>query len=177
MLTKIYLTITLGLLLAGGALADDRSLPHQDVSPSLNGQSAAVEIQSPSTLGISVGLQAISAAGGQGSSTSYNLGCTLAQIVVGSGSSDSYETWPGIWPSVPAGSGCGLPGDANGDATVNVGDAVYIINYVFKGGAPPPNLNEGDANGDCGVNVGDAVYLINYIFKGGPEPVCGCAEI
>jgi len=119
--------------------------------------------------------QGISAAGGQGSSTSYDLTCTLAQTVVGNGASSSYETWLGIWPYMTPGSDCGLPGDANADANVNVGDAVYIINYVFKGGAPPPNLNEGDANGDCGVNVGDAVYLISYIFKGGPAPVCGCA--
>jgi hypothetical protein len=27
-------------------------------------------------------------------------------------------------------------GDANGDASVNVSDAVYIINYVFVGGDP-----------------------------------------
>jgi hypothetical protein len=29
-------------------------------------------------------------------------------------------------------------GDANGDGTVNVADAVYLINYIFKGGPPPP---------------------------------------
>jgi len=28
-------------------------------------------------------------------------------------------------------------GDANGDEQVNVGDAVFLINYVFKGGPPP----------------------------------------
>lgn len=28
-------------------------------------------------------------------------------------------------------------GDANGDGDINVGDAVYIINYIFKGGDPP----------------------------------------
>jgi len=30
-----------------------------------------------------------------------------------------------------------LPGDANDDEQYNVGDAVYIITYVFKGGPPP----------------------------------------
>ena len=66
-------------------------------------------------------------------------------------------------------------GDANNDSAVNVGDAVYLINYVFKGGPPPqPLLCCGDANGDVNVNVGDAVYLINYVFKGGPPPVSGC---
>lgn len=70
-----------------------------------------------------------------------------------------------------------IPGDANGDGSVNVGDAVYIINYVFKGGpAPTPYpICSGDANGDCLCNVGDAVYIISYIFKGGPPPVT-CEE-
>lgn len=70
---------------------------------------------------------------------------------------------------------CDLPGDANNDGTVNVGDPVFIINYVFKGGDKPPCLLEADANGDCVVNVGDAVYLINYVFKGGEAPICNCA--
>ncbi|MCP4565960.1 MAG: peptidoglycan DD-metalloendopeptidase family protein [FCB group bacterium] len=67
-------------------------------------------------------------------------------------------------------------GDPNSDGAVNVGDAVYLINYVFKGGpAPAPyQLCNGDSNGDCSCNVGDAVYLINYVFKSGPMPVdCG----
>jgi len=32
---------------------------------------------------------------------------------------------------------CNVPGDANGDGKVNVGDAVYIISYVFRGGPAP----------------------------------------
>lgn len=68
---------------------------------------------------------------------------------------------------------CDLPGDANDDATVNIGDAVYLINYIF-GGGPAPNCSQsGDANADGTVNIGDAVFLINYIFKDGTPPVCG----
>lgn len=63
-------------------------------------------------------------------------------------------------------------GDANGDASVNVGDAVHLIAYVFKGGPAPDPLDAGDANYDGQVNVGDAVYLIAYVFKGGPAPAC-----
>ena len=61
-------------------------------------------------------------------------------------------------------------GDANGDGSVNVGDAVYLLDYVFKDGDPPEPLDTGDANLDGGVNVGDAVYLINYVFKSGLAP-------
>jgi hypothetical protein len=67
------------------------------------------------------------------------------------------------------------PGDANGDGTVNVGDVVHIINYVFKGGPAPDPLNSGDVNQDCAVDVGDAVYLINFIFRDGAPPEMGCA--
>ncbi|MEZ5359127.1 MAG: dockerin type I repeat-containing protein [Candidatus Zixiibacteriota bacterium] len=62
-------------------------------------------------------------------------------------------------------------GDANFDRTVNIGDAIYIVNYVFNGGAGPKPLKEsGDANCDGSVNIGDAVSLVNYIFNGGNAP-------
>ncbi len=63
-----------------------------------------------------------------------------------------------------------LCGDADGDAAVNVADAVFLINYIFRGGPPPQPMEAGDANLDDAINIGDPVYLINYIFKGGPEP-------
>ncbi|MCK5125025.1 MAG: immune inhibitor A [candidate division Zixibacteria bacterium] len=63
-------------------------------------------------------------------------------------------------------------GDANDDADVNVGDAVFLINYAFKGGPAPDPLEAGDANCDDNTNLGDAVYIINYAFKGGPAPCC-----
>jgi len=69
-----------------------------------------------------------------------------------------------------------LPGDANGDGRVDVGDAVFLINFIFKGGAAPVPLSSGDANCDGTTNVGDAVFIINYVFKGGPEPCSKCQD-
>ncbi len=63
-------------------------------------------------------------------------------------------------------------GDADGDDAVNVSDAVFTIDYIFKGGQAPDPLESGDANGDGSISVADAVYVIAFIFKGGPEPVC-----
>jgi hypothetical protein len=67
----------------------------------------------------------------------------------------------------------GRCGDANEDGSVNVSDAVYVINYVFITGSPVPQPVKacGDANGDASVNVSDAVYVINYVFiVGSPSP-------
>ncbi len=61
-------------------------------------------------------------------------------------------------------------GDANGDWIVDVGDIVYLINYLYKGSVPPEPLLAADATCDGFVEVGDVVYLINYLFKSGPEP-------
>jgi Beta-propeller repeat/Dockerin type I domain len=61
-------------------------------------------------------------------------------------------------------------GDANYDGTVNVSDAVYIINYVFVGGNSPNPYASGDTNCDSICNVSDAVWIINYVFVGGFAP-------
>lgn len=63
-------------------------------------------------------------------------------------------------------------GDADYSDAVNIADAVYLINYIFKSGPAPQPIQAGDADGSGDVNIGDAVYLIEYIFRSGPEPVC-----
>lgn len=47
--------------------------------------------------------------------------------------------------------GGGLCGDANLDWVVNVGDAIYIVNYIFRDGTPP--WGQADVNRDGGVNI------------------------
>jgi len=79
---------------------------------------------------------------------------------------------PRILPLVGIGVPAYICGDPNGDGQANVGDAVYIISYVFRGGPSPNPLAAGDANGDGICNIGDVVYLVNYIFRGGVPPVC-----
>ncbi len=69
---------------------------------------------------------------------------------------------------------CILCGDASGDRTVNISDAVYLIAYIFAGGTAPSPYLAGDANCDGTVNISDAVYLIAYIFAGGAAPCAEC---
>ena len=63
-------------------------------------------------------------------------------------------------------------GDANADGKVNVTDVIYLINYLFRGGPPPVEIEQGDANCDGKISITDVIYLINYMFKGGPVPHC-----
>ena len=78
--------------------------------------------------------------------------------------------WAGVEP-MP------VCGDINIDGMFDVGDAVLLINYIFKGDlAPLPAICVADVNGDGDVNVGDAVYIINYVFKGGPGPSENCCQ-
>jgi len=68
-------------------------------------------------------------------------------------------------------------GDVNADSSVDITDAVYLTNYLFKDGnapqCPPEPLTQcADLNGDEEVTVADVVYLINYLFRSGPEPIC-----
>jgi len=70
----------------------------------------------------------------------------------------------------------GMPpvcGDVQGDYIVNVGDVVYLVSYLYKGGpAPYCPQARGDVNTDGIINVGDVVYLVSYLYKAGPLPNC-----
>ncbi|MEZ5360562.1 MAG: PQQ-binding-like beta-propeller repeat protein [Candidatus Zixiibacteriota bacterium] len=98
----------------------------------------------------------------------------------GDGFGDACDLCPGFDDSIDENEngvpdGCDyICGDANADATINVGDAVFMIRYIFSGGPAPDPVCSGDANGDGNANIGDAVYLITFIFKGGPEPTESC---
>ncbi len=65
-----------------------------------------------------------------------------------------------------------LRGDANGDGVIDIGDVIYLINYLFLGTSPPEPLEVGDANCDGVVDIGDVIYLINYLFLSASPPGC-----
>jgi hypothetical protein len=68
-------------------------------------------------------------------------------------------------------------GDANNSGAVNLSDAIYLLNYLFKGGPPPvPYMCVGDVNNSDSVNLSDAIYILNYLFKGGPPPDPNCCN-
>ena len=63
-----------------------------------------------------------------------------------------------------------MTGDANFDEQVGLADVVYVINYLWKSGAPPYPPHSADVNCDQKTDIIDVVYLINFLFRGGPPP-------
>jgi hypothetical protein len=61
-------------------------------------------------------------------------------------------------------------GDSNGDGRIDIQDAIFLLNYLFKQGPAPVYSHMGDANSDDVTDLSDAIYLLNYLFKGGPPP-------
>ena len=67
-----------------------------------------------------------------------------------------------------------LCGDADGSSHIDIADVVYMVNYIFRQGAPPQDTREGDVDCDLRVTIADVVYLVNHIFRAGPNPCLGC---
>jgi hypothetical protein len=63
-----------------------------------------------------------------------------------------------------------IVGDATGDGVIDVADVVFLLNYLYKGGAEPSPYGRGEVTGDGLIDVADAIYLLNYLYKGGPPP-------
>jgi len=65
----------------------------------------------------------------------------------------------------------GIPGDVNHDGAVNAADIVFMTNYLYLNGPPPPSGYAAlDVNCDSSIDLSDVVYLFNYLFNGGPIP-------
>ena len=59
-------------------------------------------------------------------------------------------------------------GDVNGDGTITIADATYLVGFVYRGGAAP--LGSADVNTDGRFTVADATYTVGYIYRGGRPP-------
>jgi hypothetical protein len=61
-------------------------------------------------------------------------------------------------------------GDVTDDGQIDIGDVIYLTNYLYKKGPMPNPSTKGDVNCDDKIDLGDLVYLINYLYKAGPFP-------
>lgn len=61
-------------------------------------------------------------------------------------------------------------GDANGDGTTDISDAIRALDYLFVFGPDLPCLAAADVTADGSVDVADAVNLLVFLFQFGPPP-------
>lgn len=61
-------------------------------------------------------------------------------------------------------------GEAVQDGSVNLTDAVAILNYLFLAGAVPGCLDSADTDDNGSVNLTDAIAILNYLFLAGGPP-------
>lgn len=66
------------------------------------------------------------------------------------------------------------PGDVNLTRAVESADIIFLVNYIFKGFAPPSFLTLGDVNRSCTIGASDVIALVNFVFKSGPRLRYGC---
>lgn len=68
----------------------------------------------------------------------------------------------------------GLCGDANGDLGLDLGDAIHILTWLFRGGEDPRCGEPAciDVNSDSVSDLSDAISLLDWLFSGGAEPDC-----
>lgn len=93
-----------------------------------------------------------------------------SDIIISSNDPDQNPITLPVTLSVSAGYICG---DADNDGEgPNVADLVYLVNYLFKGGNPPPILASSNVDQSPGIFVSDLVLLVDFLFKGGSSPVC-----
>jgi hypothetical protein len=70
-------------------------------------------------------------------------------------------------------------GDVNGDDSVNLADAIFMLESLFVPGSAAVDCRDAaDCNDDEGVNLADSIYLLSHLFVPGsptlPEPEGDC---
>lgn len=68
------------------------------------------------------------------------------------------------WMPVKA-QGEALRGDVNSDGSVNISDAIALINGVLLSETSAIDVAAADVNGDGQINISDAIMLINYVLN------------
>jgi hypothetical protein len=70
-----------------------------------------------------------------------------------------------------------LTGDVNLSSSITSADVIVLVNFIFKGGAPPqPCPAAGDVNCNGSLTSADVIMLVNFVFKSGPAPCNGCTS-
>ena len=58
-----------------------------------------------------------------------------------------------------------MPGDINGDESVNIQDIIFLINFILDVDEPDTGqFSAADMNGDGVLNIQDIILIINVIL-------------
>jgi len=68
-------------------------------------------------------------------------------------------------------------GDCKPDGILDLGDLLWLIGYLYKGGPAPNPLCIADVDCDSLVDLGDVLHLIGYLYKGGSAPCAECCSL
>ncbi len=141
-------------------------------------QDKALQSQSSSMAGEQINWQVISSGGGIGTSTNFMLTSSIGQIASGFSTSTNFILNSGFLQTFgPQGCCIGTRGNVDNDPgdAVDISDLVFIVDFIFTGGAAPVCAEEANVDGDVGeaIDISDLVYIVDFIFTGGaPPPSC-----
>ncbi len=103
---------------------------------------------------------------------------TVSLTVSGPGGSDNLTLTNLITVNTVAGPGFSR-GDVNQDGSVDIGDAIGTLSYIF-GGIVPGNCLDALDMADTGtLDIAGPIYLLGYLFSNGPAPAApfgACGE-
>jgi len=61
-------------------------------------------------------------------------------------------------------------GDSNADNSIDLTDAIFLLEFLFQGGDAPSCEDATDANDDGKLDLADAIYTLEWAFSGGDAP-------
>ena len=77
------------------------------------------------------------------------------------------ESFPAVYVTYPRRvPGTFVRGDANSDGAIDIGDAVKILEYLFRAGSQPACLDAADADDNGELDVTDPISVLGRLFLG-----------
>jgi len=61
-------------------------------------------------------------------------------------------------------------GDADESGALDLTDAQFLLDHLYRGGMTPRCLDASDGNDDGLLDLGDPIFILNHLFLGGPPP-------
>jgi hypothetical protein len=123
--------------------------------------------------------QVIPAAGTVSSSTDFVLRGTAGQTAAGRIAAEGISLKQGFWQSFGLSTCClgAIRGNIDYDPgdQIDISDLIYLVDFMFNGGAAPVCFLEADLSSDfvVEINIADLVALVDFVFlNGAPPPAC-----